>query len=469
MQQKTKIIATIGPSSQQPAVAEKLVRTGVNFFRLNMSHGDHDSHKKTIDLREALEKKTGHTIGIIADLCGPKIRIGDFNDTHITLRKGQTFTLTTERIIGDNERVFINYPSIAKDLSVGARILLDDGKKELVVTKILGTTAVETRVLVGGQIAPRRGVNMPNANLRIAALTAKDKKDVAWGVAQDVDFFAISFVRHKKDILELRALLAKHKSKAQIIAKIETPEAVECIDEIIEASDAVMVARGDLAIEIGAENVPHIQKEIIHKCNTLGKPVITATQMLESMVRNPVPTRAEISDIANAIYDGTDCIMLSEETAVGAYPIETVAMMAKTALRTEASVLTHKRIEVQEHNRIDSISSSVVHIAEDIQATAIVALTETGGTARVISRFRPKQPIFAVTPHKEAGRKAMLSSGVYPLVMPSFKNVTDASAYIRKELKKKKLAKKGQRIIFSAGLPFGTTGSTNMLLVETIG
>ncbi len=466
--QKTRIVATIGPATQSQERMTALYRAGARFFRMNMSHGDHATHQKTVDLALRLEKKEGGFAGLICDLCGPKIRIGDFAGGEALLHPGNRFVLTTRKVLGDASQAYINYPKIARELKPGDTILLDDGKKSLSVTKILSATDVETRVVHGGATKSRRGVNIPNASLSIGALTAKDKKDIAWAAKLPVAYFAISFVRTAKDVAALRTLLAKHSSTAKIIAKIETPEAVADIDAIIATADAVMVARGDLAVEIGPENVPHTQKEIIKKCNDAGKPVITATQMLESMVRSPSPTRAEISDVANAIHDGTDAVMLSEETAIGAYPVETVEMMARTAQKAENSFVTHRRIAVREANLVDSVSSSIVHVAEDIGATVIAALTEHGGTARMISRHRPIQPIYAFTPHDYSARQAMLSYGVIPVLTGSFAGVTSATAGVQKELLKRGFAKKGDRAIISAGIPFGTPGSTNMLLAVTL-
>ncbi len=463
--QKTKIITTIGPASQSIDLFNKFHQNGVAFLRLNMSHGDYTTHEKTIKLRNEFEHNNKVYLGVIMDLCGPKIRIGEFINDKITLVKGQKFILTTNKILGNEKIVYINYPQIAKDLSVGNVIMLDDGKKSLVVTKILNSKEIETKIVVGGEIKSRRGVNMPNANLSISALTAKDLKDVLFGIKNGVDYFALSFIRNSKDINDLRKYLIKHKSKAKIIAKIETPEAVLNIDNIIENSDAIMVARGDLAIEVGAENVPYIQKKIINKCNTVGKPVITATQMLESMVRTPVPTRAEVSDIANAIYDGTDALMLSEETAVGEYPTLAVQIMSKTALRVEEEIKTHKRIQVKQGDLVDSLSSALVHVAEDVKAKLIIALTESGFTSKIISRHRPVQIIVAATTHVEVARQTMLSYGVMPIVTETYKGITSASSGISQILLKNKMVKKGDSIILTAGVPFGTPGSTNTMMV----
>lgn len=468
MWQKTKIVATVGPASQSLDCISDFYKNGVCFLRLNMSHGDFDTHLKTINLRDEFEKDSGKILGLIFDLCGPKIRIGDFKDGFIDLKKDAKFILTTKKVLGDEFRVHINYPNLTKDISVGNKIMLDDGKKLLVVTQIISETDIETKVVFGGNLTSRRGVNMPDAELSISALTKKDKKDIDFAIKKGADYFALSFVRSKNDVLELRKYLTKNNSNAKIISKIETPEALKNIDDIIDISDGIMVARGDLAIEIGAENVPYIQKQIITKCNIFGKPVITATQMLESMVRNPVPTRAEVSDVANAIVDGTDAVMLSEETAIGAYPKEAVRMMSRTAIRMEQEIKTHKRINVRDSDLVDSVSSSIVHVAEDIKAKLIVALTESGFTPRVISRHRPVQSIISITPHLLIARQSMLSYGVCPIFTQKYSGLSIATSHVIKELTKRKLIKKGESMVLSAGLPFGQPGSTNTMVVMKI-
>src|SRR3989344_9326302 len=332
---KTKIVCTIGPATETMERLGELVESGMNVLRLNFSHGDFAEHQKRVDNIREIMKKTGRPIAILQDLCGPKIRIGTFkDDATIVLKAGQTFTLTTDVFEGTSEKVSVNYPLLAKEVKVGGAILIQDGRKRLEVVEIKGNDII-CKVIVGGELKGKKGMNVPGANLSISALTDKDKKDVEFGIANAVDFVALSFVRRPSDITDLRAILDKAGSRAQIIAKIETPEALECIDEIIMAADGLMIARGDLAIEIPAEEVPLAQKILIHKCNSVGKPVITATQMLESMIKSPVPTRAEVSDIANAIIDGTDAIMLSEETTLGDYPVEAVKMMTKVAARVE--------------------------------------------------------------------------------------------------------------------------------------
>lgn len=327
----TYIVTTIGPATQSEKMMTGLVRKGATHFRLNMSHGDHTSHGLTVTLARTVSKKNKKSIALICDVCGPKIRIGDFAEKTITLVKGKPFLLTTRAITGNENEVFINLPTLPHDVKKGDMIFLDDGKKSLMVSEVVNKTDVLTKVVTGGVITGRRGVNAPAANLSVAAITTKDKKDIAWGVSMGIEFFAVSFVRSAKDIRQMRSILKKLGSDAKIIAKIETPQALEHIDEIIAESDVLMVARGDLAIEIGAQYVPAAQKMIIKKCNDAGKMVITATQMLESMTRSPVPTRAEVSDVYNAVLDGTDAVMLSEETAMGEYPLLAVEMMAQVA------------------------------------------------------------------------------------------------------------------------------------------
>lgn len=331
---KTKIVATIGPGSESPEMFAKLIHAGVNIARSNMSHGDHEEHGARIKTIQEVSKQEGIPVAVLLDLSGPKIRIGDFAAGSIELVEGQEFILSTTPCDGDNTRVFFNHPEIVSEMKVGQVIMLDDGRRKLVVQSIEGGDLV-TKVVIGGTIKGRRGVNLPNAFLSISALTEKDKKDLEFGIKAGVDYVALSFVRSARDIVELRELIKSHGGNQMIIAKMETPECVENVDEIIAATDAVMVARGDLAIEIGHAKVPAVQKLLIERCNAAGKPVIVATQMLESMINAPVPTRAEVSDIARAVYDGADATMLSEESALGKYALEAVSMMSEVIFETE--------------------------------------------------------------------------------------------------------------------------------------
>lgn len=464
---KTKIVATIGPVTENKKALTALFHRGVDVCRTNMSHDDQGIHSKRIALIRSVAKKEKKPIAVLLDLSGPKIRIGDFASNTVELVAGKTLILSGKKCIGDEKKVYFNYPYIKKDIKAGMVLMLDDGKKKLLVQKVVGGD-VHTKIIVGGITKSRRGVNIPGAYLSISALTEKDCLDLAFGIKQNVDFIALSFVRTAKDVENLRALIKKQKGTQAIVAKIETQEAVENIDSIIAVSDAIMVARGDLAVEIGPERVPTVQKMIIKKCNEVGKPVIVATQMLESMIHTPVPTRAEVSDVANAIFDGADAVMLSEETALGKYAQEAVDIMTHVATQVEGEIGTHRRMKVHTNDIVDSVSSSVVHNAEDVGAKIIVALTETGSTARMIARYKPQQPILVLTPHEHVVRQAQLIFGCYPVLMKSFTGSTQLIKTIGPKLIDQGLASKGDRIVVSAGVPFGTPGTTNMLMILTI-
>jgi pyruvate kinase len=466
---KTKIVCTIGPATESKEKLLALVEAGMNVARLNFSHGSNEEHGKRVETIREIIKKTGKTIAILQDLCGPKIRIGTFKDSTIMLHEGQEFTLTTEECEGDEKRVHVNYPNLPKEVKEGTIIMLHDGTKKLQVTKVNGSDIV-TKVIIGGRLSNRKGVNVPGANLSISALTDKDREDVKFGIANKVDFVALSFVRRAQDVNDLRKILVDNGCKAQIISKIETPEALENIDEIIALSDGIMIARGDLAIEIPTEEVPIVQKLIIRKCNEVGKPVITATQMLESMIKNQVPTRAEVSDIANAIIDGTDAIMLSEETTLGDFPIEAVTVMSKVALRIESEVYTRDTIAEydESHGVTDVVSQSAVRAAHNIGAKLIVALTRSGRTAKMIARYRPAERILALSDNPSEISRLMLSFGCYPMVVPTFKTVSEIMDIVRDITSQNELLKKGDKVVIAAGMPFGESRETNFILVETI-
>ncbi len=464
---KTKIVATIGPGSESKEVFKKLLHAGVNVARTNMSHDDQATHEKRIKTIRDVAKKEKMPVAILQDLSGPKIRIGDFAHNVVELIAGEQFILSGTKCSGTAERVYFNYPFIKKDIMPGMILMLDDGKKKLRVEKVMKGDVVTT-VLVGGTIKSRRGVNIPGAYLSISAMTNKDRSDIVFGVKMNVDFIALSFVRTAKDIVALRQIIKRRKGRQAIIAKIETEEAVENIDEIIEVSDGIMVARGDLAIEIGPAKVPSIQKMIVRKCNEVGKPVIVATQMLESMITTPVPTRAEVSDVANAIFDGTDAVMLSEETALGKYAVDAVTTMRGIAEQVEGEIRTHRRHQVHTNDIVDSISSSVVHDAEDVGASIIVALTEAGSTPRMIARYKPRQHIIALTPHEHIARQMNIVFGCEAMIIETFKSLKQVIKVLGPKLIRAGHAKKGDRIILTAGIPFGTTGSTNMLMILTV-
>lgn len=466
---KTKIVATIGPATTSEKVLEELLKTGMNVVRLNFSHGDFAEHQVKVNNLKKASNKTGIPVAVMQDLGGPKIRIGDFYKESITLKEGEIFSLTTEKVIGDEKRVSVNYPMLPKEVKVGGYILLHDGKKKLQIVEIKGNDVI-CKVITGGDIKGRRGVNLPGAYLSISSITDKDKKDLEFGVKNKVDFIAFSFVRRPSDVEELREMLKKKKSKAKIIAKIEDVEGLENIDKIIELVDGIMIGRGDFGIEIGVENLPIVQKMIIKKCNKAGKPVITATHMLESMIKSPVPTRAEVSDIANAILDGTDAVMLSEETTLGDYPVEAVSVMAKVAERVEKEMTYAKKdfSAFGRDNVTDAVSSEAVDLAHNIGARYIVALTESGFTARMISRYRPIQDIIAITPNEKTRNQLLLSYGCNTVMVNGFKALPEAMANIRNYLVKNKLAQKGDKAVIVAGMPFGKSGSTNMILAEKI-
>lgn len=466
---KTKIVCTLGPSSDGEAKLTELVNAGMNVARLNFSHGEFSDHQVRVDDIRNVMNKTGRKIAILQDLCGPKIRIGTFKDKMITLREGQQFILTTDEIEGTEEKVHVNYSALPQEVKQGTIIMLQDGTKKLEVTEVKGKE-IYTKVIIGGRLSNHKGVNVPGAHLSVSSLTEKDKQDVQFGIKNKVDFVALSFVRKSFDVTELRAILQKGGSNAQIIAKIETPEALHDIDNIIDAADGIMIARGDLAIEIPTEEVPLVQKLIIHKCNSVGKPVITATQMLESMVKSSVPTRAEVSDIANAIIDGTDAIMLSEETALGDFPIEAVDVMTKVALRIEKEVYTRDTIAEYDESRgiTDIVSQSAVRSAHKTGAKLIVALTRSGRTARMIARYRPAERILALSDSDSNTNHLMLTFGCYPMSVQTFKTVPEILELVRKVTIENKFAKHGDKVVIVAGMPFGETKETNFTLIETI-
>lgn len=468
---KTKIVCTIGPATESQESLEKLLKAGMNVMRLNFSHGNFEEHGERIhSLRKAVEK-TGIPAATLQDLGGPKIRIGTFKSEPVLLKEDQTFTLTTKDIVGDETIVHVNYPLLPKETEKGHHIFLFDGRIKLEVLEIKGTDII-CQVLVGGELKNKRGVNLPHSNISMGSLTDKDCKDLEFGAEHNVDYVALSFVRKASDIEELREVLKKMKMQAGIIAKIETPQAVANIDEIIKVADGVMVARGDLAIEIPAEHVPMVQKSIIKKCNEAGKPVITATQMLESMIKNQIPTRAEVSDIANAIIDGTDAVMLSEETTLGKYPIEATSVMSRIAHRVENDFLRKQLLgngDLVEPKTVgESINASAVRTAERVKAKLIVSLTNSGYSARMISRHKPTHPILVMTPHQKTFNKALLYFAAYPVLIEEFKTLNEVLSVIRVFCLENKLAQEGDKVVVACGMPFGQVIETNMMLVETI-
>ncbi len=462
---RTKIVATIGPASSSKEKLTKLIGAGMNVMRVNFSHGDHAEHEeKVINIKE-VSKKLGTSVAILQDLAGPKIRTGEFYKEKVTLKVGSTITVTTKKCISDEKKIYVDYKSLPKEIKKGGSILLDDGRREFKVLSIKGTE-IKCKVIMGGEVKGRRGVNLPGAYLKISSLTAKDKKDIPFGIKHNVDFYALSFVRRASDITELRNILKKNKSKAQIIAKVETQEAIENIDEIIKEADGIMVARGDLAVEVSAENVPVYQKMIIKKCNKAGKITIVATQMLESMINSPVATRAEVSDIANSVFDGADAIMLSEETSLGEFPVEAVKVMTKVLKNSEKN-FPHKEIIRKEMQRLvkvveeekdemettKTIAFSSIVMARETKAKAIVALTNSNDAVKSISRFRPKRPIVVMSTDEETTNQLVLSYGCIPTKINSYKYVGQTMDSVRKYILKNKIAKKGENVIVVSNMP----------------
>jgi pyruvate kinase len=436
-EKKTKIVATIGPATNNIDMLVKMRQNGMNIARLNFSHSDYDGSISYIENIRKAEKKSGRSIAILQDLSGPKIRTGEFENGETILKKNTIVEISIKDILGNSKIFSINYKKLFKDLKKGHRILLNDGKQELKVLSV-GKNLVKARVTIGGFIRSRRGVNLPDSKLSISALTAKDKKDIKFAIDFNVDFVAFSFVKTAEDVKELRNILNKNKSKAMIISKIETPQAIENFDEILKESDGIMVARGDLAVEVEAHRVPKMQKDIIEKCNIAGKPVITATQMMDSMIDSPVPTRAEVSDIYNAISDGTDSIMLSEETAMGKYPLKTVQTMTKIAMEAENSINYDKFIERnyayknENVSTVDAITRYTAKTAKDIDAKIIIALTESGATSRMISRYKSKKPIYVFSSSRMSLRQSSISFGTKSGECADFKKVTEVIDFSKK-------------------------------------
>jgi pyruvate kinase len=471
LRQKTKIVCTIGPASGSLATIEKLVKAGMNIARLNFSHGTHQEHVGYIGNIRGAAAKLNTPIAILQDISGPKIRTGQLKSKEILLKESAEFTLTTANITGDEHRVHVSLPVLPASVKPRDVIYLDDGAIKLVVT---GTTArdVRCRVIVGGPLGREKGVNVPSVTLKIPSVTEKDFSDILFGIEHEVDFIALSFVREAEDVHRVRRFIKRRRADIPIIAKIEKWEAWKNLDGILAASDGLMVARGDLGVEIPIERVPLAQKEIIKKCNHAGKPVITATQMLQSMINSPQPTRAEVTDIANSIFDGTDAIMLSGETAVGRYPVEAVRVMMKIALNTEASLPYSKMLLDKgadlEPQTDDAIAYDACHTAHQLGAAAIVAFTSSGSTARRVSKYRPGIPILAATPSPKQKRRLLLSWGVYPYEVPDPPSVLDLFAQGVRVCKESGVAKKGDLIVITAGLPLAVPGTTNMLKVETV-
>lgn len=465
IKRQTKIVATIGPATHSVENLSKLINAGLSVARLNMSHGDHKEHGERIKNIRTASLETAMPIGVLVDLSGPKIRTGELESETVDLIPGKKLILTTEQMVGNADKMSVNYPNLAKELEVGGMVMLDDGRRKLQVLSINGRE-VTCKILIGGVIKPRRGVNLPGAYLSISAITEKDKEDLKFAIKNKAEYVALSFVRTAEDVKYLKSLLPKN-YKPLIISKIETEEALKEIDGILAESDGIMIARGDLAIEIPREEVPVVQKTLIRKARHMRKIVITATQMLETMIHNPVPTRAEVSDIANAIFDGTDAVMLSEESAMGKYPVEAVEMMAQIARATDPS-LRPRIDEIKFDKKEDAIKKQAVMLATEVGAKAIISLTETGSTPMKLASFKGTRSVIAVTESREVASKLTLVRGVWPIIHDGVKDFVELRKVIKELIKNEGIAEKGDTVVVVSGMTFGTPGGSNMLFVEYI-
>lgn len=475
---KTKIICTMGPNTNDRTLMKALAENGMDIARFNFSHGDHEEQKTRMDMLKSIREEIGKPIAILLDTKGPEIRTGLLKDGNkVMLKEGSSFTLTTKEISGDEKKVSITYEGLSEDVEIGSRILIDDGLIELEVRKIVDSDII-CHVINGGELGQRKGVNVPNVPVRLPALTEKDRKDIIFGVEQGVDFIAASFVRSAEGVLEIKALLKECGAPyIPVIAKIENAEGIKNIDEIIHCADGIMVARGDLGVEIPAEEVPYLQKMLIQKCNDNYKPVITATQMLDSMIRNPRPTRAEVTDVANAVYDGTDAVMLSGETAQGKYPLEALRMMVHIVENTEKHLDYGALLHKAQGNRKKSIASAIgyssVATAANLHAKCIITPTVSGATARVVSKMKPEADIMGVTPNEETLRRMQIYWGVRPMksvTMDSTEDICDEAINL---VQAKQLVEAGDIVVLTAGLPSpngkrGREGMSNMMRIAIV-
>ncbi|MCY1214591.1 Pyruvate kinase [compost metagenome] len=465
---KVKILATLGPAIKGIDDIRQLVEAGVNLFRLNFSHGEHADHAQRYQWVREVERQLNYPIGILMDLQGPKLRVGRFADGKVNLERGQAFRLDLDNAPGDARRVNLPHPEIIEALEPGMNLLLDDGRLRLQVTA-KHADAVETTVVAGGELSDRKGVNVPEAVLQLSPLTAKDRRDLDFGLDLGVDWVALSFVQRPEDIIEARELI---KGRAFLMAKIEKPSAVTHLEEIARLCDAIMVARGDLGVEVPAENVPRIQKDIIRTCRQLGRPVVVATQMLESMRFSPAPTRAEVTDVANAVAEGTDAVMLSAETASGDYPLETVQMMSKIIRQVENGPDFQSQLDVSrpqaEATASDAISCAIRRISSILPVAALVNYTESGSSSLRASRERPKAPILSLTPNLNTARRLTVAWGIYSVVNERLHKVEEVTSTALEIAQAQGMAKRGDTVVITAGVPFGQPGSTNSLRIETL-
>lgn len=469
---RTKIVATIGPSSSDEAVLRRMIEAGMDVARLNFSHGTHEDHEANFRKIRKLSEQADKPVGIICDLQGPKIRVGELAGSPLKLHKGGTLIITTRTVKGAGARISTTYKRLHHDVKAGDRILLDDGTMEVRVVKVDGRD-IHCRVINGGTLEAHKGINLPGIEISELSLTEKDKEDVRFAVKLGVDYFAMSFVRRADDIIHLKGLLVKLGARTPVIAKVEKPEALQHIDEIIFVADGVMVARGDLGVEMSPEKVPQTQKDLIRRSIEAGKPSITATQMLESMIRQPMPTRAEASDVVNAIYDGTGAVMLSGETAVGDYPVQSVKMMARIAEEADTNVVEKQKRVFRHPATIgsfeDAIGQAVETTARNLPTRLIACLTTSGFTAQHISSYRPLAPIVALTQNKAVRERISLLWGVQPVCVQEASTIDTLIACAERELLKRRLVKKGENIIITAGYPLGVSGTTNLMQLVRVG
>lgn len=468
-QHRTKIVATLGPGTGDPQSIETLFNAGADVFRLNFSHGAHAEHKARLDAIRDLERRSARPIAVMMDLQGPKLRVGTFKDGPIELAVGDAFRLDLDEAEGDQNRVTLPHPEIFQALEAGAELLLDDGRIRLTV-QACGPDFADCTVSVGGPLSERKGVNVPGVVLPLSPLTEKDRADLTYGLSLGADWVALSFVQRPEDIEEARALIG---GKAGILAKLEKPAAIDKLDEIVAAADAVMVARGDLGVEMPPEDVPVQQRRIIDACRMAGKPVVVATQMLDSMVERPVPTRAEASDVATAVYSGADAVMLSAETAVGDYAEESVAMMNRIIERVERDPVYREGLEDQRHQpeptTADAVASAATQMAATLQVNAIATYTTSGSTTLRVARERPVSPILGLTPRDDTARRLAIVWGVHPARVPDARDLDDMSATATHQAKIDGFGEDGDRIVITAGVPFSTPGKTNLLRIARIG
>lgn len=472
---RVKIVCTLGPATDSYEKILEIAKAGMNVARFNFSHGTYDDHKKRFDWVRKASEELGRSIAILQDLQGPKIRVRKFENDQVELKAGAKFTLTVRDLLGTQDIASVSYPTFNKDVEPGETVLLDDGNLSLKVLSIEGED-VHCEVIYGGILKNNKGVNLPGSILSVESLTSKDKDDLAFGLKMGVDWVALSFVQKPEDIKLIKELIYYHGKDTPVIAKIEKPQAVTRINEILDLTDGIMIARGDMGVEMQVHEVPPIQKEIIALCNKRGKPVITATQMLESMISNPRPTRAEATDVANAVLDGTDAVMLSAETASGMYPIEAVQHMHNIIAAIESRRFLpwnqrekNKGIQGESYSDALAIGEAAARSAESVHAGKILCLTESGATAKLISRFRPNRPILALSPSPAALRQLSLYWGVWGIQIPNFEdNIDDAVFSVINELKKRNIVRQGEKLVITAGLPFTQKRQTNMMRIETV-